>query len=96
MKRVIIIAAMIAGGCGEQSYRPAVEFPVLPDLPAETLKECPGADAVTGSLGDLASKDSALAIEYARCKARKETAVGAYQDAQRLLRDAAAKANNPK
>lgn len=85
MKRLIIIPLVLIGGCNDPP-RTAFAFPVLPDLSGEVLKPCPPAEMVTGQLGDLASEDVALAVEYARCKQRKETAVAAYQDAQRLLK----------
>lgn len=82
-----ILLALAACG-GRQAIPPTVEFPVLPDLPAETTTPCPPLPAVTGTLGDLAAKDASAAIEYARCQARAANAVGAYQTAQRLLRAA--------
>jgi hypothetical protein len=98
MNRSLIIAGLalplMAFQCGQQ--RPSVEFPVLPDLSAETVRPCPPADAVTGTLGDLATKDAGLAIAYARCQARAATAVGAYQTAQRLLKAASDLANGKK
>jgi hypothetical protein len=99
VNRLIIAPALLlflpAAQCGEGA-RPTVEFPQLPDLPAETVKECPAPPLLTGGLADLITKDALLAIEYARCRARKDSAVGAYQDAQRLLREADAKANGKK
>jgi hypothetical protein len=90
--KVAIALALLLAGCGPK-VRLAVEFPTAPDLSAETVKPCPPAAAVTGELGDLAVKDAALAIEYARCQARQATAVGAYQTLQRLLRAAQAEAD---
>lgn len=73
----------------------AVEFPALPDLPAEVKRPCPELPPVTGSLGDLAAKDAGAAIEYARCQSRHAAAVGAYETARRML-DAAATQQNGK
>jgi hypothetical protein len=82
-------AALALAACGGRAViPPTVEFPVLPDLPAETAKPCPPLPAITGTLGDLAAKDASAAIEYARCQTRASSAVGAYQTAQRLLRAA--------
>lgn len=100
MKRIAALPALLLtialAGCGRAPPRPTVEFPQLPDLPAEVVKDCPDPAQLTGGLADLIAKDADLAIEYARCRARKATAVGAYQDAQRLLREAEAKANAAK
>lgn len=85
---VLPLALALAACGGRATIQPTVEFPVLPDLPAETTTPCPVLPAVTGSLGDLAAKDASAAIEYARCQARAANAVGAYQTAQRLLRAA--------
>lgn len=88
MKRfamTVLALPLMAFRCGGP---PAIGFPVLPDLSAETVKACPPLPLVTGSLGDLASKDAAAAVEYARCRARAATAVGAYQDAQAKLAEA--------
>jgi hypothetical protein len=75
--------------------RPSIGFPTLPDLSAETATACPVPPAVTGSLGDLAAKDAWLALEYAKCSARRDTAVGAYIAAQAALAAARAKAEKP-
>lgn len=93
MKALLIAAPLLLCACGGREERPAVEFPAVPDLSAETRRACPPAEQVTGELGDLAAKDAALAIEYARCRARHGTAVGAYDAVQREMRDAAAKAD---
>lgn len=79
------LALALASCGGRAAIPPTVEFPVLPDLPAEITTPCPALPAVTGTLGDLAAKDASAAIEYARCQARAANAVGAYQTAQRLL-----------
>lgn len=90
MKHALVLPLALAlAACGGRTViPPTVEFPVLPDLPAETTTPCPALPQVTGSLGDLAAKDASAAIEYARCQARAANAVGAYQTAQRLLRAA--------
>lgn len=85
-----LLPAFLLAGCFGNDERPAASFPVLPDLPAEAAVPCPPADLLTGTLADLVTKDAALALEYAKCRARAATAVGAYQDAQRRLREAAA------
>lgn len=96
MRRALAAAALLAlSACGGRQGL-AVAFPVLPDLSAETSRPCPPAEPVTGLLGDLAIKDTALAIEYARCQARAATAVGAYQTAQRLLQAAQDQADGKK
>jgi hypothetical protein len=87
MKRLALAACLTLAACADQP-RPTVEFPTLPDLPAEVVKACPPLPMVTGQLGDLATKDASAAVEYARCGARGDTAVSAYQTAQRLLRTA--------
>jgi hypothetical protein len=93
VKHALVLPLLLAlGACAAKVTPPTVEFPVLDDLSAETQKPCPPLDAVTGSLGDLATKDVAAAAEYAKCRARAATAVGAYGAAQRLLRAAQAKA----
>lgn len=86
---LIALAALTLGGCFGRDDPPVAAFPVLPDLPAEVVADCPAAELLTGTLGDLATKDAKLSVEYAKCKARKDTAVGAYQDAQRRLKSAA-------
>lgn len=95
MNRLAVLPAalcLMAFRCGNDE-QPAVTFPVLPDLPAEVLIPCPPLPAVTGTLGDLVTKDAAAALEYARCRARAATAVGAYRDAQSALRAADAREN---
>lgn len=89
MRAAAIAATLMLAGCSHAAPAPpTVEFPVLDDLPAETVKACPALPAVTGTLGDLSVKDASAAIEYARCQARAATAVGAYQAAQGLLKSA--------
>lgn len=89
MTRLLVIApALLLAGCFGRDERPAASFPQLPDLPAEATIPCPPAELLTGTFADLVTKDAALALEYARCRARAATAVGAYQDAQRRLREA--------
>lgn len=88
--RVILLALLLAG-CG--GMRSTVDFPQLPDLSAKTRQPCPPIPALTGELADLVAKDAALAVEYARCQNRHATAVEAYAAAQRLLREAAKKAD---
>lgn len=94
MKRSLIIGLLLAG-CS-QTPPPAVEFPDVPKLSAETRRECPPADLVTGSLGDLASKDAALAIEYAKCQQRHMTAIGAWDTMDALMKAAQKKAESQK
>lgn len=88
MIRFTPAALLFLAACNGRPDRPAVEFPTLPQLSAETRQPCPPAEQVTGQLGDLAAKDAALAIEYARCRQRHHTAVQAYGAAERLLREA--------
>lgn len=91
-RSVGLALCLLACGCGGPPP-PLVSISQLPDLPAEALKPCPPAETLDGSLGDLAQKDARLAVQYARCSARGDTAVAAYQDAQRSLRDAGARVN---
>jgi hypothetical protein len=86
--RAALLSAWLLGLTGCAHVVQSVAFPTLPDLSAETRTPCPAAAPVTGQLGDLATKDAALAIEYARCQARAATAVGAYETAQGLLQAA--------
>ena len=91
MTRLAALApALLLAGCFGRDTPPAASFPQLPDLPAEATVPCPPAELLAGGYADLVEKDARLAVEYARCRARAATAVGAYRDAQRRLRDAAA------
>jgi len=72
---------LLAASCG-QDKRPSIAWPALPALPREVAAECPPAELLTGELADLATKDAALAIEYARCRAGKAAAVAAYNQAR--------------
>ena len=96
MNRIIACAplslCLFVMACGARPPSPpTVEFPQIPDLSAETVKACPEVPEVLSYAGLIAA-DAALAFEYGKCRARAATAVGAYQDAQRLLREAEAKA----
>lgn len=91
MKRVLsALVALSLAGCAhvQQGYA----FPTLDDLSEEAKKDCPPAEQVTGELGDLATKDAALGVQYAACQKRHTTARDAYLKAQQLLAEAAAKA----
>lgn len=92
MRAATLLLLLPLAACFGSDKHPVAAIPVLPDLPADTAIPCPPAEQLTGQLGDLASKDARLAVEYAKCRARADTAVGAYQDAQRRMR-AAASAN---
>lgn len=96
MKRLmiaILAVPLMAGGCGDA--RPAIGFPTIDDLPANVQVPCPALPAVTGSLGDLATKDAQAAVLYAACAARGDAAVAAYAIAQAKLAEARAKAEKP-
>lgn len=98
MRRLAILALalpLMAFRCGGDAG-PVVSIPQLPDLPAEVQVPCPPAEQLTGELGDLSTKDARLAVEYAKCRARAATSLRAYLDAQRELRDAAAKVDRAK
>lgn len=95
MKRLtiaILALPLMAFRCGSGDDRPSIGFPDLPNLPANVVAPCPGLPDVTGSLGDLATKDAAAAIAYANCSARGDAAVAAYEIAQVKLAEAKAKA----
>ncbi len=96
MKRAAIVLLALLGACHRADVQPPTEFPVIPDLSTEAKADCPPADMVTGQLGDLATKDAQLAIEYAKCRSRHQTVVGAYGDAQARLAAAREKAKAPK
>jgi hypothetical protein len=96
MSRILILALpLLLSACFGQDTPPAAEFPFLPDLPASVVQSCPAAELLTGDLGDLAQKDAALAVEYAKCRAGKDVAVDAYQDAQKQMRAVSIKAKTP-
>jgi hypothetical protein len=98
IRRPLLLAALalplMAFRCNGDE-RPAVEFPTIPDLPAEVQADCPPAEQITGELGDLAAKDAQMAIEYARCRAKHRSAVGSYEDARDELAQKARAAEKP-
>jgi hypothetical protein len=89
----VLALPMLAAGCGDA--RPAIGFPTIDDLPANVRATCPALPEVTGSLGDLATKDAQAAVAYAACAARGDAAVAAYAIAQAKLAEARAKAEKP-
>lgn len=95
MKRLTIailaLPLMALAACGGDE-RPSIGFPDLPNLPANVVAPCAGLPDVTGSLGDLATKDAAAAIAYANCAARGDAAVAAYEIAQAKLAEGKVKA----
>lgn len=96
MKRLAILSLALLGACHRADIQPPTEFPTIPELSTEAKADCPPAEMVTGQLGDLANKDAALAIEYAKCRSRHQTVVGAYGDAQTRLAAAREKAKAAK